>query len=67
MILNLKSKHIIKGAIAQIEKKQGKITCVSDPLKDPNIKKPKLNQSKRIKYVFSTTSDIKFVTIKRPS
>ena len=26
LLLNLKSKHIIKGTIAQVERKQGKIT-----------------------------------------
>ena len=45
MFLNLKSKHI-KGAIAQIEKKQGKRTCESIPFENPNIKKQKLNQNK---------------------
>ena len=29
--LNFKSKHIIKGAIAQIERKLGKLTCESNP------------------------------------
>ena len=32
------SKYIIKGTIAQIEKKQGKLTCESFPLENPNIK-----------------------------
>ena len=43
--LNLKSKHIIKGAIGQIEKKQGKITCESNPSEDCNMKKQKLDQT----------------------
>ena len=39
MFLNLKSKFIIKGAIAQIEKKQGKLTCESISSENPIIKK----------------------------
>ena len=62
-MLNLKSKHTIKDAIAQTERKQGKITCESNSLEDPNIKKQKLNHNKRIKCVFSTISNLKFVTI----
>ena len=31
MFLNRKSKHVIKGAIPQIEKKQNKHTCESNP------------------------------------
>ena len=44
MFLSLKSKHR-KGVIEQIENKQGKLTFESIPLKNPNIKKHKLNQS----------------------
>ena len=44
MFLSLKSKSIIKGATAQIEKKQGKLTCVSIPSENPNIKKTKIKQ-----------------------
>ena len=40
--LNLKSKHIIKGAIGQIEKKQGKITCESNSSEDCNMNKTKI-------------------------
>ena len=36
-VLNFKSKHIIKGAIAQIERKLGKLTCESNLSEDPNI------------------------------
>ena len=39
IFLNLKSKHIIKCGIAQIEKKQDKLTCESFPLENSNIKK----------------------------
>ena len=42
MFLSLKSKYIIKGAIAQIEKKQGKLTCESVPPEKPNTKKEKI-------------------------
>ena len=34
------------GAIAQTEKKQGKLTCVSIPSENSNIKKQKLNKNK---------------------
>ena len=37
IVLNFKSKHIIKGAIAQIEMKLGKLTCESDLSENPNI------------------------------
>ena len=37
IVLNFKSKHIIKGAIAQIEKKLGKLTYESNLSEDPNI------------------------------
>ena len=32
---NLKPKHILKGEIGQIERKEGKITCVTGSSKDP--------------------------------
>ena len=35
--IEIKSKHIIKGAIAQIERKLGKLTCESNLSEDPNI------------------------------
>ena len=63
MFLNLKSKHITEGSIVHIEKKQGKLTCESNFLENPNIKKQKFSQSERIKYVFSTASSFRFVTI----
>ena len=43
MCLNIKPEHY-KGAIAQIEKKQGKLTCESVPLENPNLKKIKPKQ-----------------------
>ena len=36
IFLNFKSKHIVKGAISQIERKQGKLTCESNPSEDLN-------------------------------
>ena len=36
IVLNFKSKHIIKGAIAQIETKLGKLSCESNLSEDPN-------------------------------
>ena len=62
MFLNLKSKHITEGSIAHIEKKQGKLTCESNFLENPNIKRQKFSQSERIKYVFSTASSFRFAT-----
>ena len=35
MFLILKSKHIVKGTLAQIKKKQGKLTCESVPSETP--------------------------------
>ena len=63
MFINPNSKHVIKVAMAQIKRKEGKLTCESNPSEDPNIKKEKLKQSKRIKYVFFTTSNLRFVAI----
>ena len=37
IVLNFKSKHIIKSAIAQIKMKLGKISCESNLSEDPNI------------------------------
>ena len=37
IVLNFKSKHIIKGAIAQIERKLSKLTCESNLSEDPNM------------------------------
>ena len=58
MFLNIKSKHIIKGNLAQIEIKQSKLTCESIPSENPNIKKQKLNQNEisLAKQVFFSTT-----------
>ena len=37
IVLNFKSKHIIKGAIVQIETKLGKLSCESNLSENPNI------------------------------
>ena len=37
IVLNFKSKHIIKDAIAHIERKLGKLTYESNLSEDPNI------------------------------
>ena len=45
IFLNIKSKHIIKGAIAQIEKKLGKTSYESNPSENLDMRKQKLNQT----------------------
>ena len=47
IVLNFKSKYIIKGAIAQMERKLGKLTCESNSSEDPNIKKTKTKTSQK--------------------
>ena len=37
IVLNFKSKHIIEGAIAQIERKLGKLPCELNLSEDPNM------------------------------
>ena len=49
IVLNFKSKHIIKGAKAQIETKLGKLSCESNLSEDPNIPKQKVKKTKRFK------------------
>ena len=39
IFLDFKSKDIFRGAIAQIERKQNKLTCESNHSEDPSIKK----------------------------
>ena len=51
----------MKGTIAQIERKQVKLTCKSNPSEDSNIKKQKLKQTKGLKWAFSTTNNLRFV------
>ena len=37
IVLNFKSKHITEGAIAQIERKLGKLPCELNLSEDPNM------------------------------
>ena len=53
-VLNFKSKHIIKGAIAQIKKKLVKLINKSNLSEDSNISKQKLKQTKRFKPSWKT-------------
>ena len=62
MFLNFKSKIIISEKL-HIDRKQGKLTYESNPSEDPNIKKQKLKQTKRLKCVFFTTSNLRFVVM----
>ena len=48
IVLSFKSKHIIKGAIAQIERKLGKLTCELNLSEDLNIKKAKIKTNQKI-------------------
>ena len=67
MLLNFKSKIIIISEKLHIDRKQGKLTYESNPSEDPNIKKQKLKQTKRLKCVFFTTSNLRFVAMQKPS
>ena len=41
MIFDLKTKHVIKGALPEIKKKKGKLTCETNPSEKPSIKNNK--------------------------
>ena len=47
MILDLKTKHVIKGAWPDIKKKKDKLTCETNPSKKPSLKKQTFRQNKR--------------------
>ena len=47
MILDLKTKHVIKGALPEIKKKKDKLTCETNPSEKSSIKKQTFNQHKR--------------------
>ena len=47
MIFDLKTKHVIKGALPEIKKKKDKLTCEINPSEKPSIKKQTFNQHKR--------------------
>ena len=63
MFLNFKSKNIFKSEKLHIDRKQDKLTCESNPSEDPNIEKQKLKQTKRLKCVFSTIRNLRFVAM----
>ena len=46
MILDLKTKHVIKGALPEIKKKKGKLTCETNPPEKPSIKNKHLIKTK---------------------
>ena len=48
IVLNFKSKHIIKGAIVQIERRLGKLTCESNLSEEPNVKTTKIKTNQKI-------------------
>ena len=47
MILDLKTKHAIKGKLPEIKKKKGNLTCETIPSEKPSIKKHTSNKNKR--------------------
>ena len=47
MILDLKTKHVIKGALPHIKKKKDKLICETNPSEKPILKKETFNQNKR--------------------
>ena len=47
MIFDLKTKHVIKGALPEIKKKKDKLTCETNPSEKPSIKKQIFNKHKR--------------------
>ena len=47
IIFDLKTKHVIKGALPEIKKKKDKLTCETNPSEKPSIKKQTFNQHKR--------------------
>ena len=46
MIFDLKTKHVIKGALPEIKKKKDKRTCETNPSEKPSIKKQTLTNTK---------------------
>ena len=54
IIFDLKTKHVIKGALPEIKKKKDKLTCETNPSEKPNIKKNK--------HLTNTKEDDIFVT-----
>ena len=58
MILDLKTKHVIKGALPEIKKKQSNLICETIPSEKPNIKNKNLTKTKEQPLVkfFSNTN-----------
>ena len=61
MSVPLNQNNLLKVQRHNFFKKQCKFICESISLENTNVKK--LNQSKTIKCLFSTTSNLKFATI----
>ena len=52
MFFNRKSKHVIKGVIPEIEKKQNKLTCEQNPMESMNRKQKITNKLKHKKILY---------------
>ena len=48
MILDVKTNHVIKGALPEIRKKKGKLTCEINPSEKPSIKNKHLTKTKEL-------------------
>ena len=46
MILDLKTKHVIKGALPEMKKKKGKLTREINPSEKPGIRNKHLTKTK---------------------
>ena len=46
MILDVKTKHVIEGALPEIRKKKNKLTCEINPSEKPSIKNKHLTKTK---------------------
>ena len=47
MIFDVKTKHVIKGALPEIKKKNEKFTCETNPSEKPSIKRQTFKQHKK--------------------
>ena len=47
MVLDLKIKQVVKGALTEIKKNYGKLTCETIPPEKSSIEKQTFNQNKR--------------------
>ena len=48
IVLNFKLKHIIKGAVVEIERKLDELTCESNLSEDPQYIKTKIKTNQKI-------------------